>query len=239
MAHHIGLPVPPVAIVNVGEKLLRESPSLRLELPGSSVPLEAGQHFGSRHVMTSLPGEVFDIFPSKWLWRIRNLDAFAGALAFDLWTCNSDNRQAVFSRVSWMSDYFVTLIDQGNCFGGEDWGMSRKSLRGLHGNLEIYSWIHWKLHGRDPFAPWDRRVLQFDPELLRLACNAIPESWYDNERGELANLVDRLLARRGLVWNALRELVERAAELLPKDEVYNLGQLLPLIKQVQVECFAA
>lgn len=238
LAQLIGLPVPPLAIVEVGEKLIRESPSLRIEFPGATVLLEPGRHFGSRHVLTGLPGEVFDLFPTKELHRVSNLDAFAGAIAFDLWTCNSDERQALFTKLSWMQDYFVTFIDQGNCFGGQDWDMPSSLWRGLYNNLEVYSSIHAWTDG-DPFSPWDRRILKFDPELLRKVCAVIPETWYDNQRGELGDLADLLLIRRQRVWGLLQTFREQARALSPKCREYGLHKLLPFLKGVHFECSVA
>ena len=200
LARCVGLPVPAFAIVDVKESLIRNNPALSVGLPGNAISAEPGLQFGSRHVLANLHGEAFDLFPSKALHRVRNLRAFAGAWLFDRWVCNGDARQAVFWKHNWSQQYTVVFIDQGNCFGADNWGMPEHLLRGVYSNLEVYRNIK---HGQQ-FSPWLARILEFAPAAIREICNAIPPQWYDGEKRELQELVERLAERRTRVSRDLQ-----------------------------------
>ena len=96
LAEMIGLPVPVVDIVDVNPWLVEHSPELRIELCGRQTVIIPGLSFGSRYVVPPAEGEVYDYLPEPLIGRVRNLHSFAGALAFDKWTCNADGRQVAF-----------------------------------------------------------------------------------------------------------------------------------------------
>ncbi len=96
LAELIGLPVPVVDIVDVNRWLIEHTPDLRIELCGRKIVVTPGPSFGSRYVVSLDDGQVHDYLPESMIGRVRNLNHFAGMLAFDKWTCNADGRQAAF-----------------------------------------------------------------------------------------------------------------------------------------------
>lgn len=96
LAERAGLPVPATEVVEVGDWLVEHTPELSIQLPGQTIPCEAGLAFGSRYVVSPLEGRVFDFLPAEMLMRVRNVETFAGMLVLDKWTGNADGRQAAF-----------------------------------------------------------------------------------------------------------------------------------------------
>lgn len=109
LAQQVGLPVPDAEIVNVTEWLVRNTPELRIENAGRSVPCKAGLQFGARYVCDPLAGQVFDYLPESMFERVRNRTTFAGMLALDKWLGNADGRQVVFWRKAGDKNYAVSL----------------------------------------------------------------------------------------------------------------------------------
>src|SRR5438105_3798367 len=116
LAEAAGLPVPAVEVIDVSQWLVAHTPELKIQLANGSVPCEPGLQFGSRYVVDPLEGQVFDYVPGTMLEQVRNLEAFAGMLVADKWTCNANGRQAAFWRKLRQRKYSVTFIDQGYCF---------------------------------------------------------------------------------------------------------------------------
>ena len=112
IAARLGLPVPVVEVVGVGEWLIAHTPELRIELAGQSLRCAAGLQFGARFVVDPFAGQVFDYLPQAMLPRVRNLETFAGVLAFDKWTCNANGRQAVYWRRPREQKYTASFVDQ-------------------------------------------------------------------------------------------------------------------------------
>jgi hypothetical protein len=96
LAEMIGLPVPIVDVVDVNPWLIEHTSELRIELFGRQTMVMSGPSFGSRYVVSPQEGQVYDYLPENMIRRVRNLNHFAGMLAFDKWTCNADGRQAAF-----------------------------------------------------------------------------------------------------------------------------------------------
>ena len=228
IARFLGLPVPPAAIIEVSQKLIDKTPAMRIDLSGATVAFEPGLHFASRHVLQKFRGEVYDFFPSKKLHLVANLQDFAGALAFDLWTCNADARQAIFTRPAWMSTYHATFIDQGNCFNGQDWDRLDQAFRGVYRDLSVYSHVSPRQVSR-----WASRIRDFDMGLIRAVCDIIPTSWYDNEHRELENLVERLEHRRQGICEVLHKAFSPSTGL---PVGMSLAQFLPLGRKFGIEC---
>jgi len=90
LAARIGLPVPVPVVVDVGEWLIRKTPELHIQLGGHIAPRQAGSQFGSQYVINPIEGHVFDYMPESLLrpsaGRVRNIEVFAGMLAFDKWS---------------------------------------------------------------------------------------------------------------------------------------------------------
>jgi hypothetical protein len=198
IAARLGLPVPVVEVVGVGEWLIAHTPELRIELAGQSLRCAAGLQFGARFVVDPFAGQVFDYLPQAMLPRVRNLETFAGVLAFDKWTCNANGRQAVYWRRPREQKYTASFVDQGYCFNAGEWSFPDAPLRGVYGWNDVYAAVT----GWDSFQPWLRRIEEFSAADFNACAADLPPEWgvgWD----ELERLRERLLARRARV----RELI--------------------------------
>jgi len=94
LAEQAALPVATPELIWVDPWLVRNTPDLTIQLAGRSLPCQSGLQFGSRYVagLTNGAAEIFDFLPEPMLHQVKNLEAFAGALAFDKWTCNANGR---------------------------------------------------------------------------------------------------------------------------------------------------
>jgi hypothetical protein len=113
IAAGVGLPVPVVEVAEVSGWLIENTPEMRIRTAGRSALCEAGLALASRMVVDPLDGQMFDYLPGTALSSVRNLDAFAGMLALDKWTCNTNGRQAVFWRKSRERLYTASFIESG------------------------------------------------------------------------------------------------------------------------------
>jgi len=203
LAESVGLPVPQTEIVEVDDRLIERTPELSIQLAHGTTKCVAGMQFGSMYVADPPYEAVLDHMPAELLHsRVRNLDAFAGILVLDKWTGNIDGRQAAFCRRSRERLYTAVFIDQGYCFNAECWTFPDYPLRGIYGHHEVYSSVRgWK-----SFEPWLSRIEQFPPDQIRAIANRIPAEWYGGEQSCLDNLVEELVARRGIVRGLIQTL---------------------------------
>jgi hypothetical protein len=192
LGQRIGLPMPAVEVIEVSEWLVQHTPELTLEFAGKKIPCQAGSQFGSRYVVDPLQGQVLDYLPDLLLPGVRNLEAFAGILALDKWTCNADGRQAVYWRKLNESGYRATFIDQGYCFNDGEWVFRDSPLRGVHASNQVYTDITgWK-----SFEPWLSAIEALDSSVIGNIASAVPPEWYDGDWDALEKLVDSLARRR-------------------------------------------
>jgi len=105
----LGLPLPCVKPIEVSQWLIEHTSELRIDLAGSSTFWKPGLHLASLYVEDPSNGLVFDYLPESLLERLVNLADFARVLVLDRWSCNSDGRQAVFSRKDNRRPYVATL----------------------------------------------------------------------------------------------------------------------------------
>ena len=158
----IGLTVPHSDVVEVTDWLIQNTPELSLELKGASERCRAGLQFGSQLVGGLMPGQVVDYLPEQLLLETRNLKEFAGILALDKWTCNSNGRQAVFAKTRRERRYRATFIDQGYCFHAGDWKFQDSPLRGVFPHNSVYR----PITGWQSFEPWLTRIETLDPAIV-------------------------------------------------------------------------
>jgi hypothetical protein len=175
LALWLDLPFPTPAVVNVPEGTRDSNRQFR-----------AGPQFGSRFVTRAL-----DYFPEAAVSRISNRRVFAGVLAFDKWTGNTDTRQAVFVRSPSAKSYKAVFIDNGNSFNAGSWNFPDKPAQGAFMPCFPYS----DVCGWQAFEPWLSDIEGF-PEyvLLRMAAEVPPE-WCD-DREAIQQLCHTLLDRR-------------------------------------------
>jgi hypothetical protein len=199
LARHLGLPMAEGVIVKVDASLVRSTPGMTIHLQSTTVPCESGLQFGSCYAVDPSQGTVFDYLPPSILEQVQNKQKFWEVLAFDKWTCNSDFRQAAFSKGQSERHYTAGFIDQGYCFNGRDWTLLDIVLRGVCSQNEIYAGVHdW-----ESFEPALSGIETMSQDMLQYAANAIPATWYGGDWRALQTLACRLHERRNEVRGAI------------------------------------
>jgi hypothetical protein len=208
----IGLPVPVVRKVFVDDWIVSNSPEMFIRFGDRVCPCESGVQFGSRFV--SGPdgiGNTLPYLPADNLLTMSGLDAFAGALLFDKWTCNTDTRQAVYWRGAWERHYRAAFIDFGMCFNGEEWTFPDAPLRGTYQRDEVYfRVVEWK-----NFEPWLTTLEHLSSDDIAGCADGIPPEWHGGQRHELDGLIDKLYRRRRDVRRLINEFRKSSRQPFP------------------------
>jgi hypothetical protein len=192
----LGLPMPPVAVIEVCDWLIEHTPDLRIQLAGREIPCRSGKQLASLYVGADSAGLTSDYLPPELLQGVRNLISFAQVLVLDKWTCNSDGRQAIFCRkTSRCRRYTATFIDQGYCFNAGEWTFPDFPLRGVYANNCVYEAVT----GWEAFDPALTRAESMDEGRIWKFAADIPEEWYEGDRDGLERLVEKLSKRRGII----------------------------------------
>ncbi len=210
LAEQIGLPVPRTELITVDAWLIANSPEMRIELAGRALPCEPGVQCGSRFVVDPTEGQVFDLLPESMLSRVKGLEAFAGALAFDKWTCNCNGRQATFWKKARERRYRLTFIDQGYCFNAGEWSFPDAPLRGAYARNFVYAGVT----GWDSFEPWLSRIEQLEPATIWACAEIVPPEWY-GDWDDMISLVSKLVERRNQVRALIEEFRRSSREPFP------------------------
>ena len=187
----LGLPIPEVAVIEVPEWLIENTPELRIQLAGTQIPCRSGKQLGS--VYCGCPGLTLDYLPQGLLSKLSNVADFARVLVLDKWACNADGRQAVFYRRKPRSPrYTATFVDQGYCFNAGEWTFPDFPLRGVFANNCVYEGVT----GWESFEPALSRAEEMSCDTIWRCAVDIPEEWYDGDREGLERLVETLFHRR-------------------------------------------
>jgi hypothetical protein len=181
--------------------LVDHTPQLEIDLGRTRVKCQSGLQFGSRFAGGQMPGQVVDYLPEEQLAELRNLPEFAGVLALDKWTGNSNGRQAVFTRKQRERRYRAVFIDFGYCFHAGEWKFDDIPLRGVYYRNDVYRGVT----GWDSFEPWLVRLETMAAETVWAAASDIPPEWYGGDLSEIEALVEKLLARRSRIRDLIDE----------------------------------
>ncbi|MGH9616438.1 MAG: HipA family kinase [Acidobacteriaceae bacterium] len=212
LAEAVGLSVPATEVVEVSDWLTENTPELYMDNGHRQERCRAGLQFGSRYVGGLMPGQVVDYLPEEQLGEVRNLSEFAGMLALDKWTCNSNGRQAVFHRKPREKRYTANFVDQGYCFHAGEWSFPDAPLRGVYGRNRVYAEVSdW-----DSFEPWLGRIETMEPDAVWLIAETVPPIWYGGDLREMERLTVGLLARRERVRDLIVQFRESGREPFPK-----------------------
>lgn len=210
LAARMGLPTPPIAVVEVSEELIRLTPALMVELPRSRTPCRAGLQFGSCYPGNPRLLTLHDFLPDDQLREVLNLHDFAGMLVFDKWTCNTNGRQTLFFRPAddpntagkyaktpdpYDSRYQALMIDQGFCFNAGEWNYPDAPLRGLYTRNRVYEGIT----GMESFGPWVARIQSISERVLEEYAREVPPEWYEDDQDALHGVLEKLYSRRSRV----------------------------------------
>ena len=206
LAARLGLPIAPVAVVEVSSELIELTPELCVEMPRSRIPCAPGLQFGSRYPADPHKVTMLDFLPDDLLTQVRNLGDFAGMLAFDKFVCNTNGRQTLFFRseptnyASGESVYETVMIDQGFCFNAGEWNFPDAPLRGLYARNRVYEGVI----GRESFEPWmDRIEKNINDKVLNQIVGEIPPEWYSDDLDAVQRLAEQLLRRKKLVGDLI------------------------------------
>ena len=200
LAAAIGLTAPACDVIEVTEWLIENTADLEMDLGSRCERCRAGLCFGSRLVGGLMPGATLDYLPEEQLVMVRNLEEFAGVLAFDKWTCNANGRQAVFWKKPREKYYAASFIDYGYCFNAGEWVFRDAPLRGVYGRNLVYE----RVTGWKSFEPWLSRIERLDAQVLWEIAGTVPPEWYGGDAAALESLVEQLLKRQSRV----RELID-------------------------------
>jgi hypothetical protein len=206
----LGLPVPQVEVVEVGAWLIENTPELRVELVHGTVSCVPGLQCGSRFVVPPSQGEVQEFLTDWILDRLRNPEAFAGALILDKWTCNADGRQVAFWKKSRERKWTATFIDQGYCFNAGEWTFPDSPLRGVYARNEVYRGVT----GWSSFEPWLSLLQELDEQKLWQVAETVPTAWY-GETCDMERLIEHLLRRRNRVPELILEFRNSSRQPFP------------------------
>ncbi len=212
LAEAVGLSVPSTEVVEVSDWLVENTPELTIDTGREQERCRAGLQFGSRYVGGLMPGQVLDYLPEEQLGAVRNLREFAGMLAVDKWTGNSNGRQAVFHRKPRERRYAATFVDQGYCFHAGEWTFPDAPLRGVYARNLVYA----EVTGWKSFAPWLERVENFPAKTLWQIAESVPPAWYGGDLREMERLGVMLLERRPRVREWVVQFRESGRSPFPK-----------------------
>ena len=212
LAARLGLPVPPVAVVEVRENLIAQTEDLVIQLGRGRTPCRAGLQFGSRYPGHPAETVVHDFLPDEQLGDVANLGDFCGIFVFDKWTCNTNGRQAVFCRAPGASSYQAAMIDQGFCFNAGEWNFPDAPLRGIYARHRVYA----SVCGLESFEPFLGRI---ERNMTETVCDEIlkeiPGEWYGDDTDAIEQMLERLLLRRKLVPELVRSAWQSSAQPFP------------------------
>jgi hypothetical protein len=189
----LGLPMPPVEVIEVSDWLVTNTPDLRVEVAGVAAPCSTGLQLASLY--PDIESQIFDYLPESMLGRVAKLDEFARCLILDKWTCNSDGRQAIFVRKPRGRKYSASFIDQGYCFNAGEWDFPDSPLRGVYARNCVYA----SVTGWESFEPALTKAQECDIVDVWRCAEPIPPEWYGHDRGALERLVETLHQRRQMI----------------------------------------
>jgi HipA-like kinase len=214
LAEQLGLPTAPCDVMEVGDWLIEKTPELHIQLGGRRTGCESGLQFGSRYIVDPIEGQVLDYMPEPLLCnsRVRNPEAFVGALVFDKWTCNADGRQVIYWRHNRERKYSVALVDQGHCFDAGEWTFPDSPLRGTF----TFNCVYEEVNGWQSFEPWLSRIERLDENVLWSIAESVPPEWYEGEWNALEAMCDDLLRRRKRVRELVTEFAASSRQPFPK-----------------------
>ncbi len=240
IAEAIGLSVPVSGIVDVSQSIIETNPPQYMELgPKHRELCSSGLQFGSQFAGGMISRHVDEYLADEQLLDARNLEQFAGILAFDKWTGNSDYRQVVYRRNGVERGLSAVFIDQGGCFNLGEWNFQDAPLKGIYGQQCAYSAVT----GWESFEPWLSRVEQFDPQSLWEIAEAIPREWYGGEVNELHKLVDKLIGRRCRVRELISQFRDSGKVPFPRWKRVRSGvlpaRIFPCRKKIDVAALAS
>jgi len=211
LAEALSLPVAHGAIVQVEDGLVRLSYELYIETKFGRAACASGPCFGSQFPVDPRTQAVYDFLPSGLLRQVSNVQEFCGMLVFDIWTSNTDSRQAVFVKEE-PNSYRTVMIDQSLSFGGKTWQLTDSPRRCLYLDKRVYEGVR----GTEDFESW-LTILEDDISevVLKKAARRIPIEWFENDRASFDHLLEQLCERKQKVKDQIQFLGTSFPEVFP------------------------
>lgn len=209
LARMLGLPAPPVAVINVRKEFIRHSEEMVVHLERDSEPCHAGLSCG---VEFNERGFIFlpNFFPPE---DVENPADILGMLIFDKWTSNSDRRQLILYRETPTELYRIAMIDQGDCFCRDRWAFVDDPVIGLSDCRRFYG----RATTLRDFEPWLYRLEnEVKLDRLREIAARIPPQWYQGDTVALKRLLIELDCRRVLVRGLLSITLRTCVDYFPR-----------------------
>ena len=220
----LGLPMPRVEVIDVSDWLIEHTEDLQISLGDAKIPCRSGKQLGSLYVGGESQAMTLDYLPRELLQGVRNLSDFARALVLDKWTCNSDGRQAIFSKARKSQRYAATFIDQGYCFNAGEWTFPDSPLRGAYANNCVYEGVM----GSEALEPALSRAEEMDAHSIWRCAADIPEEWYEGDRKGLERLVETLHHRRPTIRKLICEFRRSSRNPFPNWRESPVDSAMPL-----------
>ncbi len=167
LMRNLGFPVPDWVPIEISEKFINKNPEIWFEaaLTGHQRP-PAGTHFASKFLAVHSAEIIYEILPRNWFGQVKNREAFVGALLFDLWAGQIDNRQVIFTRNPEDRSLKSVFIDQGGLFGNAKDSQLHKLTRARYIDPMIYNGLDI-----DSIVPvWESRIRSLN---LEETCSSI------------------------------------------------------------------
>lgn len=186
----LGISVPATVLLSVSPEIIsRENLSFR---KGSKCsPVAPGIHLGVQCPVNPVTTAILDMLPSRLYDLVENRFDFGLAYVFDIWTSQTDTRQAIFIRVKSHASlrFRAYMIDHGFTFCGGDWMFNDSNLyrqNQILAAVDIENLCHKAVDA----------ILDLSTEEIMAATELIPSSWCDGDRPLLVRLLEKLCRRR-------------------------------------------
>lgn len=223
LLEYLQIASPRVALVDVSSAFLERNPEVCLTLGPKKHAVTPGWHLGSQFPGNPHTEAVYDYLPDALLPQVVNLADFAGVLAFDRWTGNSDARQAIFFRRrirEWLDHpgtppqqkgFIAQMVDHGYIFDGPHWTLRDAPLQGLYPRAVVYAGVRTL----DDFQPWLDRIRSFPESVIDETWRRIPPAWIEGEEDLLESLLLHLLERKRRVAELIQSTIEARPQVFP------------------------
>jgi hypothetical protein len=166
---------------------------------------------------------VYDFLPDEHLRHVHNLHDFAGMLVFDKWACNSNGRQAVFSREAHQGSkrFARTLTARASRLASTAQSPSAEAVQadvpykarmidqGFCFNAGEWNYpdaplrglyarnrVYEGVTGMESFGPWIARAESLSERALADFYGEIPPQWFEDDADALYRLLEQLHRRR-------------------------------------------
>jgi hypothetical protein len=179
-------------------------------------------------MLSRLASSVHFYCMRRWFLRITESLSLARVLVLDKWTCNSDGRQAIFSKARRRQRYTATFIDQGYCFNAGEWTFPDSPLRGAYANNCVYEGVT----GWEAFEPTLTKAEEMDADTIWRCAAEIPEEWYEGDRDGLNRLVEALHHRRGAIRKLIGEFRRSSRNPFPNWRESPADSVMPFATEI-------